>query len=96
MPSLRYCHSAVVITVLRPRCGYATVTGNSSKPRNRKVSRRTGGPAALCVYQALKERRILVRLMRYPGHPDGLRITVGTDAEIDLLLENLGEVLTRQ
>jgi len=25
--------------------------------------------------------------MRYSGLPDGLRITVGTDAEIDLLLD---------
>jgi histidinol-phosphate aminotransferase len=49
----------------------------------------TEGPPAAEVYQALKARRILVRLMRYPGHPDGLRITVGTDAEIDPLLENL-------
>ncbi|MEA2630094.1 MAG: histidinol-phosphate aminotransferase [Chloroflexota bacterium] len=49
----------------------------------------TGGPPAAEIYQALKARRILVRLMRYPGHPDGLRVTVGTDAEIDLLLENL-------
>jgi histidinol-phosphate aminotransferase len=49
----------------------------------------TGGPPASEIYQALKSRQILVRLMRYPGHPDGLRITVGTDAEIDQLLENL-------
>jgi histidinol-phosphate aminotransferase len=49
----------------------------------------TGGPPAAGIYQALKERNILVRLMRYPGQPDGLRITVGTDAEIDRLLENL-------
>jgi histidinol-phosphate aminotransferase len=49
----------------------------------------TGGPPAAEVYQALKARQILVRLMRYPGHPDGLRITVGTDDEIDQLLENL-------
>lgn len=49
----------------------------------------TGGPAAAEIYERLKERKILVRLMRYPGHPDGLRITVGTDAEIDQLLENL-------
>jgi len=27
--------------------------------------------------------------MRYPGQPDGLRITVGTDEEIDRLLEAL-------
>lgn len=49
----------------------------------------TDGPPAAEIYERLKERKILVRLMRYPGHPDGLRITVGTDAEIDQLLENL-------
>jgi histidinol-phosphate aminotransferase len=49
----------------------------------------TGGPPALATYEALKARKILVRLMRYPGQPDGLRITVGTDTEIDLLLEAL-------
>ena len=49
-----------------------------------------GGPPAAEVYQALKDDwKILVRLMRYPGLPDGLRITVGTDAEIDRLLEAL-------
>ncbi len=51
------------------------------------------GLAATDVYQALKERKVLVRLMRYPGNPDGLRITVGTDAEIDRLLEELGRIL---
>jgi histidinol-phosphate aminotransferase len=49
----------------------------------------TGGPPAAGVYQALKERKILVRLMCYPELPDGLRITVGTDAEIDQLLSAL-------
>lgn len=49
----------------------------------------TGGPPAVATYEALKARRILVRLMRYPGQPDGLRITVGTDEEIDRLLEAL-------
>jgi len=53
-----------------------------------------GGPPAAGVYQALKERKILVRLMRYPGLADGLRITVGTDAEIDCLLEAFGEILS--
>lgn len=48
-----------------------------------------GGPPAAPIYLALKERKILVRLMHYPGLPDGLRITVGTDAEIDRLLEEL-------
>jgi histidinol-phosphate aminotransferase len=49
----------------------------------------TGGPPAADIYERLKERKILVRLMCYPGHPDGLRITVGTDGEIDQLLEAL-------
>jgi histidinol-phosphate aminotransferase len=49
----------------------------------------TGGPSARETFQALKDHRILVRLMKYPGYPDGLRITVGTDAEIDVLLEML-------
>ncbi len=46
-----------------------------------------GGPPAEAVYRTLKDdKKILVRLMRYPGLPDGLRITVGTDPEIDRLL----------
>lgn len=48
-----------------------------------------GGPPASEVYEALRARKILVRLMRYPGRPDGLRITVGTDEEIDRLIEAL-------
>jgi histidinol-phosphate aminotransferase len=52
-----------------------------------------GGPPASGVYEALKARKILVRLMRYAGHDDGLRITVGTDEQIDRLLEALGEIL---
>jgi histidinol-phosphate aminotransferase len=52
-----------------------------------------GGPPAATVYEQLKARRILVRLMRYPGQPDGLRITVGTDAEIDQFLATLQDVL---
>ena len=45
------------------------------------------------IYEALKERRILVRLMNYPGWGDGLRVTVGTDAEIDSFLAALREIL---
>jgi histidinol-phosphate aminotransferase len=47
----------------------------------------TGGPAAAETYEALRARGILVRLMRYPGQEPGLRITVGTDDEIDRLIE---------
>jgi histidinol-phosphate aminotransferase len=45
------------------------------------------------IYEALKQRRILIRYMNFEGYGDGLRITVGTDAEIERLLEELGRVL---
>ena len=51
-----------------------------------------GGPPALPTYEALKARQILVRLMRYPCLPDGLRITVGTDAEVDLFLDTIRSI----
>jgi histidinol-phosphate aminotransferase len=44
------------------------------------------------VYEALKSQGILVRYMNYAGWGDGLRITVGTDAEIDALLERLRSI----
>ena len=47
----------------------------------------TGGPPAAETFARLKDEQILVRLMRYEGYPAGLRISVGTDPEIDRLLE---------
>ena len=50
-------------------------------------------------YQRLKDRRILVRYMKFPDAGpagelvDGLRITVGTDEEIDRFLETLQQVV---
>jgi histidinol-phosphate aminotransferase len=41
------------------------------------------------VYEELKRRRILVRYMCYEDYGDGLRITVGTDAEVDALVGEL-------
>jgi len=38
------------------------------------------------VYEALKRQGILIRFMNYAGWGDGLRITVGTDDEIDAFL----------
>jgi histidinol-phosphate aminotransferase len=50
----------------------------------------TNGPQpARRLYDELKQRRILVRYMNYPGYGDGLRISVGSDAEIDRLLDEL-------
>ncbi|MCE9562028.1 MAG: histidinol-phosphate transaminase [Planctomycetes bacterium] len=40
------------------------------------------------IYEELKRRKILVRYMNYDGY-DGLRISVGSDAEIDKLLAEL-------
>jgi len=52
------------------------------------------------VYQQLKAHRILVRYMTFPGTGesasrtiDGLRITVGTDEEIDVFLEQLRQIV---
>ena len=53
----------------------------------------TGGPPARETFQRLKDQKILVRLMSYAGYPEGLRISVGTDAEIDELLEKLGTIV---
>lgn len=45
------------------------------------------------LYEELKRRLILVRYMNYEAYGDGLRITVGTDAEIDRLLAELAQLL---
>ncbi len=45
------------------------------------------------IFEELKKRNILVRYMNYPGFGDGLRISVGTDAEIDQLLDELKNIV---
>jgi histidinol-phosphate aminotransferase len=45
------------------------------------------------LYDGLKARKILVRYMNYPDYGDGLRVSVGTDAEIDLLIRELAALL---
>ena len=37
------------------------------------------------IYEALKERRILVRYMNYDGYGDGLRISVGSEEVVSTL-----------
>jgi histidinol-phosphate aminotransferase len=48
---------------------------------------------AKALYDELKRHRILVRYMDYPGWGDGLRISVGTDAQIDACLERLTAIV---
>lgn len=45
------------------------------------------------IYEELKTRNILVRYMNYEGYGDGLRISVGTDEEIDRFLAELTAIL---
>lgn len=45
------------------------------------------------LYERLKAERILVRYMVYPGWREGLRISVGTDEQIDALLTLLGNII---
>jgi histidinol-phosphate aminotransferase len=45
------------------------------------------------IYAELKRRKILVRYMCYEGYGDGLRISVGSDQEIDRLLEELTRIV---
>ncbi len=46
------------------------------------------------IYEELKRRMVLIRYMKYDGYGDGLRVTVGTEDEIDRLLAELNEVLS--
>ena len=45
------------------------------------------------LYNALRERKILVRYFNQPRLDDCLRISIGTDAEIDVFTEALQEIL---
>jgi histidinol-phosphate aminotransferase len=45
------------------------------------------------IYEELKRRRILIRSMAYKGYGEGLRISVGTDSEVDRLLAELTGIL---
>jgi histidinol-phosphate aminotransferase len=47
------------------------------------------------LYEQLKAAGILVRSMNYPNWGDGLRISVGTDEQTDVLLAKLAELIHR-
>jgi histidinol-phosphate aminotransferase len=48
------------------------------------------------IYEALRQRGILIRYLHFPDYGDGLRITVGTDAECATLLEAMRSILANQ
>ena len=45
------------------------------------------------IYEGLKKNQILVRYMDYPDWGDGLRISVGTDEQIDACLMVLQRIM---
>jgi histidinol-phosphate aminotransferase len=45
------------------------------------------------LYEQLKAQKLLVRYMNYPNWQDGLRISVGTDEQTDVLLSLLGSMV---
>ncbi len=47
------------------------------------------------LYEELKNNRVLVRYMNYPGWSDGLRISVGTDEQVDACTGLLKTMLER-
>ena len=55
---------------------------------------RPPGHPAQFVFEELRKRRILIRFFSGPRVRDYLRITVGTDAEMDALLAALDEILS--
>jgi histidinol-phosphate/aromatic aminotransferase/cobyric acid decarboxylase-like protein len=47
------------------------------------------------VFEALEKRRILVRYFRGPLTQDSLRISIGTDADMETCLQALRAALTQ-
>jgi histidinol-phosphate aminotransferase len=48
---------------------------------------------AKALFEELKRRKILIRYMNYEGYGDGLRVSIGNDAEIDRLLTELKTIV---
>jgi histidinol-phosphate aminotransferase len=45
------------------------------------------------IYVGLKERGVFIRYLNYDGYGEGLRVSVGTDVEIDRFLEELRRIV---
>ena len=51
---------------------------------------------AKTLFDGLKARNIFIRLMRYPGHADGIRITVGTPEGTQRVLDTLADLMAQK
>jgi histidinol-phosphate aminotransferase len=76
------------LTAALGRLGYDVLPSRA----NFVWARRTDRPVKP-IFEELKRRGVLVRYMNYPGHGDGLRISVGSDAEVDRLLAELEQII---
>jgi len=54
---------------------------------------RRGDRPVKAIYEALKARNVLVRYMNYASYGDGLRISVGTNVEIEKLIAELRRIV---
>jgi histidinol-phosphate aminotransferase len=70
------------------KLGFTTVDSQSNFVWNTLINR-----PIRPFYEELKRRHILVRYMNYPGWGDGIRISVGTDDEIDRCLDELRKIV---
>jgi histidinol-phosphate aminotransferase len=84
-------------TILATRDRLTTALGNlgfevTPSQANFVWCRREDQPVK-SLYEELKRRMILVRYMAYEGYGDGLRISVGTDIEMNRLLKELAQIV---
>jgi histidinol-phosphate aminotransferase len=70
-----------------PRLGFEVTPSRANFVWCRRADR-----PVKAIYEELKKRTILVRYMNYPGYGDGLRVSVGTEPDVDRLLEELRQI----
>jgi histidinol-phosphate aminotransferase len=90
---LRQTCAKIVATRARLETGLAELGFVATPSRANFVWCRRSDRAVKPIYEELKRRKILVRYMSFAGYGDGLRVSVGTDAEIDRLLAGLREIV---
>jgi histidinol-phosphate aminotransferase len=86
-----------VAKIIRTRTSMLQALADMGLPvppsRSNFVFPRLPGGRASEVYEALEKRRILVRYFRQSPVADSLRVTVGTDADVEAFLQALRELL---
>jgi histidinol-phosphate aminotransferase len=90
---LRETRAKILTTRERLRAELARLGFEVTPSQANFVWCRRGDRPVRPIYEALKEKRVLVRYMMYDGYGDGLRISVGSDAEVNRLVELLRDQL---